>query len=57
MPGDEYNQEEIVPERQKEKRGVEHAQDEKAEWTHVKKQPEQGMEEGVHASFIVRQVG
>jgi hypothetical protein len=48
MSGDEYNQEEIVTERQKEEGGIQYAKDDKPERTDMKKHPEKSVEKGVH---------
>ena len=49
MSGDENNEEEIVPEWQEEKGGIQDPKDDKSKGTNVKKECEKSAEEGVHA--------
>ena len=49
MSGDENNEEEIVPEWQEEKGGIQDPKDDKSKGTDVKKKREKRAEEGVHA--------
>jgi hypothetical protein len=48
MPDDENNEEEIVTEGQKEKRGIQDAKNDKSERTDMKKQREKRAEQAMH---------